>query len=121
MMGDQRYFGKASDRTLDTAIAQEWDSRLVCTAAILGRPCPLWVKSRHCNGSAIVVRRLRARLHRACRSELVSMFVKAEGPSGRAKIHSDDPKHALSLAQYLRAIGYSAWIEDTNGNEVDET
>jgi hypothetical protein len=23
MMGDQRYFGKASDRTLD--IAQEWD------------------------------------------------------------------------------------------------
>src|SRR6516225_9121457 len=52
MMGDQRYFGKASDRTLDTAIAQEWDSRLVCTAAILGRPCPLWVKSRHCNGSA---------------------------------------------------------------------
>src|SRR5215471_21372612 len=83
MMGDQRYFGKASDRTLDTAIAQEWDSRLVCTAAILGSPCRLWVKSRHCNGSAecplspkadIVVRRLRARLHRACRSELVSMF-----------------------------------------------
>jgi hypothetical protein len=49
----------------------------------------------------------------------VSMFVKAEGPS-RAKIHSDDPKHALGLAQYLRAIGYSAWIEDTNGNEIDE-
>src|SRR5215469_11472319 len=69
----------------------------------------------------IVIRRLHARLHRVCRSELVSMFVKAEGPSGRAKIHSDDPKHALGLAQYLRAIGYSAWIEDTNGNEVDET
>ena len=50
----------------------------------------------------------------------VSMFVKAEGPSGRAKIHSDDPKHALGLAQYLRAIGYSAWIEDTNGKEIDE-
>jgi hypothetical protein len=33
---------------------------------------------------------------------------------------SDDPKHALGLAQYLRAIGYSAWIEDTNGNEIDE-
>ena len=29
----------------------------------------------------------------------VSMFVKAEGSSGRAKIHSDDPKHALGLAQ----------------------
>ena len=47
------------------------------------------------------------------------MFVKAEGPSGCAKIHSDDPKHALGLTQYLRAIGYSAWIEDTNGNEID--
>jgi hypothetical protein len=46
--------------------------------------------------------------------------VKAEGPSGRAKIHSDDPKHALSLVQYLRTIGYDAWIEDTNGNEIDE-
>jgi hypothetical protein len=52
--------------------------------------------------------------------QLVSMFVKAEGPSGRAKIHSDDPKHALGLAQYLRTIGYNAWIEDTNGNEINE-
>jgi hypothetical protein len=48
------------------------------------------------------------------------MFVKAEGPSGRAKIHSDDSKHALGLAQYLRTIGYSAWIEDINGNEINE-
>jgi hypothetical protein len=50
----------------------------------------------------------------------VSIVVNAEGPSGRARIHSDDPKHALGLAQYLRTIGYSAWIEDTNGNEIDE-
>jgi hypothetical protein len=50
----------------------------------------------------------------------VSTIVKAEGPSGRAKIHSDDPKHALGLVQYLRTIGYDAWIEDTNGNEIDE-
>jgi hypothetical protein len=50
----------------------------------------------------------------------VSIIVKADGPSGRAKIRSDDPKHALGLAQYLRTIGYSAWIEDTNGNEIDE-
>jgi hypothetical protein len=50
----------------------------------------------------------------------VRIIVKAEGPSGRAKIHPDDPKHALGLAQYLRTIGYSAWIEDTNGNEIDE-
>jgi hypothetical protein len=48
------------------------------------------------------------------------MIVKAEGPSGRAKIHSDGPKHALDLAQYLRIIGYNAWIEDKNGNEIDE-
>jgi len=48
------------------------------------------------------------------------MIVKAEGPSGRAKIRSDDPKHALGLAQYVRTIGYKAWIEDANGNEIDE-
>jgi hypothetical protein len=48
------------------------------------------------------------------------MIVKAEGSSGRAKIQSDDPKHALGLAQYLRTIGYDAWVEDTNGNEIDE-
>ena len=50
----------------------------------------------------------------------MSIIVKAEGPSGRAKIHSDDPKHALGLAQYLRTIGYNAWIEDANGNAIDE-
>jgi hypothetical protein len=48
------------------------------------------------------------------------MVVKAEGPSGPAKIRSHDPKHTLGLAQYLRTIGYNAWIEDTNGNEIDE-
>jgi hypothetical protein len=50
----------------------------------------------------------------------VSIIVKAEGPSGPAKIRSDDPKHALDLVQYLRTIGYNAWIEDTSGNEIDE-
>ena len=50
----------------------------------------------------------------------MSISVKAEGPSGRAKIHSDDPKHAWGLAQYLRTIDYNAWIEDTNGDEIDE-
>ena len=48
------------------------------------------------------------------------MFVKAEGPSGRAKIHSDDPKHVLGLVHCLRTMGYNAWIEDTNGNEIEE-
>jgi hypothetical protein len=51
----------------------------------------------------------------------VSIVVKAEGPGGRAKISSDDPRHALGLVQYLRTIGYKAWIEDTNGNEIEET
>ena len=50
----------------------------------------------------------------------MSIIVKAEGPSGPAKIHSDDLKHALGLVQYLRAIGYNAWIEDANGNAIDE-
>ena len=50
----------------------------------------------------------------------MSIVVKAEGPSGPAKIRSDEPKHALGLAQYLRTIGYNAWIEDTNGNAIDE-
>ena len=50
----------------------------------------------------------------------MSMIVKAEGPSGPAKIDSGDPKHALGLVQYLRTIGYNAWIEDPNGNEIDE-
>jgi hypothetical protein len=48
------------------------------------------------------------------------MTVKAKGPSGPAKIHSDDLKHALGLV-HLRTIGYTAWIEDTNGNEIEET
>jgi hypothetical protein len=58
--------------------------------------------------------------HEQLKVRPVSIIVKAEGPSGHAKIHSDDPKHALGLAQYLRTIGYNAWIEDTNGNEIDE-
>ena len=49
------------------------------------------------------------------------MVVKAKGPSGPAKIRSDDPKHALGLVHYLRTIGYEAWIEDMNGNEVEES
>ena len=50
----------------------------------------------------------------------MSMIVKAQGPRGRAKIHSDGPNHALGLAQYLRTIGYDAWIEDTSGNDIDD-
>jgi hypothetical protein len=49
------------------------------------------------------------------------MIVKAKGPSGSAKIQSDDPKHALGLVLYLRTIGYEAWVEDTDGNEIEET
>jgi hypothetical protein len=45
---------------------------------------------------------------------------KAEGPSGRAEIHSDVPKHAFGLVQYLRTIGYEAWIKDANGKEIEQ-
>ena len=68
--------------------------------------------------SVRIVRRL---LVMAGKDEKWVMIVKAKGPSGPAKIHSDDPKHALGLVQYLRTIGYTAWIEDTNGNEIEET
>jgi len=51
----------------------------------------------------------------------MSMIVIAKGPSGPAKIHSDDPKNALRLVQYLRTIRYKAWIEDANGKEIEET
>jgi hypothetical protein len=47
--------------------------------------------------------------------------VKVKGPSGSAKIRSDDPKHALGLVHYLRTLGYEAWVEDANGNEIEET
>jgi len=50
----------------------------------------------------------------------VSLIVRAKGPSGPAKIRSDDPKHALNLVHYQRTIGYQAWIEDTKGNQVEE-
>jgi hypothetical protein len=53
--------------------------------------------------------------------QTVTLIVRAEGPSGRAKIHSVDPRHALSLVYYLRTIGYNAWIEDTNGDLIEET
>ena len=49
------------------------------------------------------------------------MIVKAKGPSGSAKIHSDDPKRALGLVHYLRTLGYETWVEDTDGNEIEET
>ena len=50
----------------------------------------------------------------------VCTIVKAKGPRGPAKIRPDDPKHALGLVHYLRTIGYEAWIEDVNGNEIEE-
>jgi hypothetical protein len=49
------------------------------------------------------------------------MIVKAKGPSGPAKIGSENPKHALGLVHYLRTIGYEAWVEDMNGNKNEES
>jgi hypothetical protein len=50
----------------------------------------------------------------------VNIVVKAKSPSGTAKIRSNDAKHALGLVDYLRTIGYDAWIEDMNGDEIAE-
>lgn len=50
----------------------------------------------------------------------MNIVVKAKSPSGTAKILCNDPKHGLGLVHYLRTIGYEAWIEDMNGNEIAE-
>jgi hypothetical protein len=47
-------------------------------------------------------------------------IVKAEGPCGPAKIHSVDPETRIGSTPVSATIGYNAWIEDTNGNEIDE-
>ena len=39
---------------------------------------------------------------------------------GSLNYDDDGPKHALGLVQYLRSIGYQAWIEDVDGNEIEE-
>jgi hypothetical protein len=31
------------------------------------------------------------------------------------------PHRSYQMFQYLRTIGYKAWIEDTNGNEIEES
>jgi len=31
------------------------------------------------------------------------------------------PEACTGLVQYLRTIGYKAWIEDANGNVIEET
>jgi hypothetical protein len=33
---------------------------------------------------------------------------------------SEDPKHAIGVVDQLRGNGFTVWIEDTNGKEVDE-
>jgi hypothetical protein len=50
----------------------------------------------------------------------VSRDRESEGSERPAKIRSDDPQHALGLVRYLRTIGYEAWIEDTDGTEIEE-
>jgi hypothetical protein len=79
---------------------------------------------KRCEAAALLAVALRTRWSGGIghgKGRPVSMIVKAKGPSGPATIHSDDPKHALGLVQYLRTIGYKAWIEDANGNEIEET
>jgi hypothetical protein len=42
--------------------------------------------------------------------------------SGRRRLSKNflESLQHLGLAQYLGTIGYNAWIEDTNGDEIDE-
>ena len=38
------------------------------------------------------------------------MIVKAKGPSGPAKIHSDDPKHALAEYVLFQSLEIVEWL-----------
>jgi hypothetical protein len=39
-----------------------------------------------------------------------------------SRLHLDQIRpHGLGLVQYLQTIGYKAWIEDANGNVIEET
>jgi hypothetical protein len=45
--------------------------------------------------------------------------IKAKGAK-QAEVVSDDPKYAILKADQWRNQGLEVWIEDINGNKVDE-
>jgi hypothetical protein len=46
--------------------------------------------------------------------------IKAKGAKQTTEVISDDPKYAIFKADQWRSHGLEVWIEDINGNKVDE-
>lgn len=46
--------------------------------------------------------------------------IKAKGPKQTNEVISDDPKYAISRVDQWRSHGLEVWIEDMDGNKVDE-
>jgi hypothetical protein len=46
--------------------------------------------------------------------------IKIKGEKYLAEVLSDDPSEAISKADQWRSQGAEVWIEDANGNKVDE-
>ena len=46
--------------------------------------------------------------------------IKAKGAKQTTEVISDDPKYAIFKADQWRSQGAEVWIEDANGNKVEE-
>ena len=46
--------------------------------------------------------------------------IKAKGAKQTTEVISDDPKYAIFKADQWRSRGSEVWIEDINGNKIDE-
>jgi hypothetical protein len=46
--------------------------------------------------------------------------IKAKGAKQSTEVISDDPKYAIFKADQWRSQGLEVWIEDINGNKVEE-
>jgi len=46
--------------------------------------------------------------------------IKAKGAKETTEVISDDPKYAIFKVDQWRSRGLEVWIEDINGNKVDE-
>ena len=46
--------------------------------------------------------------------------IKAKGAKQTTEVISDDPRYAIFKADQWRSQGLEIWIEDINGNKVDE-
>lgn len=46
--------------------------------------------------------------------------IKAKGTKQTTEVISDDPKYAIFKVEQWRGQGLEVWIEDINGNKLDE-